>query len=177
MTLESVNGPLAAEVAGDVYARAQTSPISVTGETGQGGGLDAENTQRPDHVDSGRPSQLETGTQNGLLSSDIPLSVMCAHVMRLISATLGRGGAPIRLVTPMAPSRFGGRPRAHSGLKKLPSRVAIPSRSAIFDQAARPTIDWLRSTHLRSELQDQARNRLAAPADRGRPGAGSSRAG
>jgi DUF4097 and DUF4098 domain-containing protein YvlB len=109
MTLESVNGPLSLrEVSGDVYARAQNGPISVTltGNSWQGAGLDAETRNGPItlSIPDGYNAQLETGTQNGPFSSDIPLSVTLRGRLRgPISATLGTGGAPIRLVTTNGP--------------------------------------------------------------------------
>jgi hypothetical protein len=109
MTLETRNGPLSLrDVGGDVYARTQNGPLGVTlgGEDWQGGGLDAETRNGPVTltVPEGFNAQLEAGTQNGPFSSDIPLSVTFRGRMRgPINATLGRGGAPIRVVTTNGP--------------------------------------------------------------------------
>jgi hypothetical protein len=109
MTLESVNGPLSLrEVAGNVHARAQNGPISVTlsGEGWEGEGLDAETRNGPITlaIPDGYNAQLEAGTDNGPFVSDIPLTVTLRGRMRgPVNATLGRGGAPIRVVTTNGP--------------------------------------------------------------------------
>lgn len=110
MTLETLNGPLSLrEVGGDVYARAQNGPLSVTlsGDGWQGGGgLDAETRNGPISltVPEGYNAELETGTENGPFTTDIPLSVTLRGRMRgPINATLGRGGAPIRVMTTNGP--------------------------------------------------------------------------
>jgi hypothetical protein len=109
MTLETLNGPLSLrEVGGDVYARAQNGPLSVTltGDGWQGGGLDAETRNGPINltVPDGYNAELEAGTENGPFTTDIPLAVTLRGRMRgPINATLGRGGAPIRVITTNGP--------------------------------------------------------------------------
>jgi hypothetical protein len=110
MSLETRNGPLALrEVGGDVYARAQNGPLSVslTGDGWQGAGLDAETRNGPVTLSlpEGFNAQLEAGTQNGPFSSDIPLSVTLQGRLRRgpIATTLGSGGAPIRVITTNGP--------------------------------------------------------------------------
>jgi hypothetical protein len=110
MTLETGNGPLALrDVGGDVHARAQNGPLSVslTGDAWQGAGLDAETRNGPVtlSVPEGFNAQLETGTQNGPFSSDIPLTVTLQGRLRRgpIALTLGGGGPPVRVVTTNGP--------------------------------------------------------------------------
>jgi hypothetical protein len=106
MILETHNGPLSLrEVGGEVYARAQNGPISVslTGDGWTGAGLDVE-TQIQLSVPDGFNAQLEAGTENGPFVSDIPLAVTLRGRMRgPITTTLGRGGAPVRVVTTNGP--------------------------------------------------------------------------
>jgi hypothetical protein len=111
MSLETGNGPLSLrDVGGDVYARAQNGPISVTltGTSWRGTGLDAQTQNGPIslNVPDGFNAQLEAGTDNGPFASDITLSVQSLRGGRIrgpISATLGNGGPPIRVVTTNGP--------------------------------------------------------------------------
>jgi hypothetical protein len=111
MALETGNGPLAlGDVGGDVHARAQNGPISVTltGTSWRGTGLDAETQNGPISlsVPEGFNAQLEAGTDNGPFASDIALNVQSLRGGRIrgpISATLGDGGPPIRVVTTNGP--------------------------------------------------------------------------
>jgi hypothetical protein len=103
------NGPLALhEVGGDVMARTQNGPLSVhlAGTRWNGTGLDAETRNGPAtlFIPDGYSAELETGTVNGPLSSDIPLTVRFdGRRDRRIETTLGRGGAPLRVVTTNGP--------------------------------------------------------------------------
>jgi hypothetical protein len=106
MALETRNGPLALrDVGGEVYARAVNGPISValSGTSWRGTGLDAETQNGPISlsVPEGFNAQLEAGTENGPFASDITLSVQSlrGRMRGPISATLGNGGPPIRVVT------------------------------------------------------------------------------
>jgi hypothetical protein len=96
-------------VGGDVYARAQNGPISIslTGTSWQGAGLDAETRNGPISlsVPDGFNAQLETGTENGPFVSDISLTVTSfrGRMRGPISTTLGNGGPPIRAVTTNGP--------------------------------------------------------------------------
>jgi hypothetical protein len=109
MDLATQNGPLSLrEVGGDVYARTQNGPLTVrlAGTRWQGAGLDAETTNGPAtlHVPEGYSAELETGTVNGPMQSDIPLMVrFTGRRERLIETTLGSGGPPIRVITTNGP--------------------------------------------------------------------------
>jgi hypothetical protein len=127
LSIETVNGPLRVEavtgtlrlraqngpvdlvaVAGDVNARVQNGPLSVelAGAGWQGAGLDAEAQNGPvrlavpEHYDA----ELETGTVNGPMDLAFPLTVTVqGRLTHRIRATLGRGGAPVRVVTTNGP--------------------------------------------------------------------------
>jgi DUF4097 and DUF4098 domain-containing protein YvlB len=109
MELFTQNGPLSLrEVGGDVRARTQNGPLTVrlTGARWNGAGLDAETTNGPATllIPEGYSAELETGTVNGPLSSDIPLTVrFTGRRDRRIETTLGSGGAPVRVVTTNGP--------------------------------------------------------------------------
>lgn len=112
MTLEAHNGPLSLrDAGGDIRARTRNGPISVvlSGDQWQGAGLDAETSNGPISVTvpESYNAQLETGTTNGVFTSDFPLTVtLQGRLHGPINATLGRGGAPIRLVTTNGPLRI-----------------------------------------------------------------------
>jgi DUF4097 and DUF4098 domain-containing protein YvlB len=110
MDVATQNGPLALrEVGGDVMARTQNGPLSVhlSGNRWSGTGLDAETHNGPAtlYVPDGYSAELETGTVNGPLNSDIPLTVqfLGRRDRRMIETTLGSGGAPLRVVTTNGP--------------------------------------------------------------------------
>jgi hypothetical protein len=103
MRLEAHNGGLALDdIAGDVRARTTNGGLKValTGHEWEGRGLDAETTNGgvklsiPDDYSA----QLETGTVNGRVNIDFPVTVQ-GSLHRNISTTLGSGGSPIRLRT------------------------------------------------------------------------------
>jgi DUF4097 and DUF4098 domain-containing protein YvlB len=109
LRLRAQNGPVALiGVAGDVNARVQNGPLRVklAGDQWDGAGLDAEATNGP--VDLAIPehydAQLETGTVNGPMDLAFPLTVTVqGRLTHRIRATLGRGGAPVRVVTTNGP--------------------------------------------------------------------------
>lgn len=109
LSLRTVNGPLALhDVAGDVQARTQNGPLTIrlAGSRWNGDGLDAETSNGPLtlEIPNGYNAQLETGTVNGPMVSDVPLNVRFdGRRSRRIQATLGGGGAPIRAVTTNGP--------------------------------------------------------------------------
>ncbi len=106
--LESRNGPVTlANVAGDVRAITYNGPLHVelTGSRWQGAGLDAETRNGPVtlEVPDGYNAQLETGTINGPMSSDVPLMVRSIGRRSHLDATLGAGGTKLRVVTRNGP--------------------------------------------------------------------------
>lgn len=107
--LRSTNGPLSLEdLAGDVRARVQNGPLSVelSGDGWVGKGLDAESVNGPVDlsIPEGYNAELETGTVNGPMDTDVPLTITVQGRMRdRIHARLGKGGAPVRVVTTNGP--------------------------------------------------------------------------
>jgi putative adhesin len=109
MDLRAQNGPVSlSAVGGNITARVQNGPLSVqlAGARWDGAGLDAEARNGP--VDLAIPerynAQLETGTVNGPMDLAFPLTVTVqGHVTNRIRATLGDGGAPVRVVTTNGP--------------------------------------------------------------------------
>ncbi len=107
--LETTNGPVTlADLAGDVHAHATNGPLTValSGARWEGAGLDAETQNGPVTltVPEGYSAQLETGTVNGPMRVDIPITLQ-GRIGRLsrITTTLGSGGAPVRVVTTNGP--------------------------------------------------------------------------
>ncbi|HEX5724456.1 MAG TPA: hypothetical protein VFX98_03270 [Longimicrobiaceae bacterium] len=127
LELRTTNGPISLRgTEGEVEATALNGPITVTGGGGHirgraqngpvtarlegsrwyGAGLDLETTNGPATlvVPAGYNAELETGTVNGPMSLDFPLTVTVqGRVTRRIRTELGRGGAPIRVVTTNGP--------------------------------------------------------------------------
>ncbi len=109
MQLQTHNGPLALRnVGGEVRAQAQNGPLSVvlSGTQWEGSGLDAETRNGPVSlsVPANYNARLETGTVNGPFTSDLPLTVtLRGRLSQPFTATLGRGGPPIRVVTTNGP--------------------------------------------------------------------------
>jgi hypothetical protein len=91
-----------AEVAGNVHGRTTNGGLTVelSGSEWQGTGLDATTTNGGVTlvVPDGYNAHLETGTTNGGLRFDFPVTVQ-GRVDRNISTDLGNGGAPIRVRT------------------------------------------------------------------------------
>ena len=109
MSLSAHNGPVALYgVAGDVRARVRNGPLSVVlgGNRWEGTGLDAETVNGPVvlSIPENYSARLETGTVNGPMSVDFPITVtLQGRVNQRINATLGQGGAPVRVVTTNGP--------------------------------------------------------------------------
>ncbi len=109
MDLRAQNGPVSLrQVGGDIEARVQNGPLDVTlaGTGWDGKGLDAETVNGP--VTLGLPdgynANLETGTINGPMDLQVPLTVTLLGRNRdRIHTTLGKGGAPVRVVTTNGP--------------------------------------------------------------------------
>lgn len=107
MELTSRNGPLSLEgLSGDVRARVRNGPLRVelTGVRWEGTGLDAEALNGPAIVSipSRYSARLETGTSNGPMIFDYPITLQ-GRLDREISATLGDGGATVRVMTRNGP--------------------------------------------------------------------------
>ncbi|HKC39961.1 MAG TPA: hypothetical protein VKC15_10500 [Gemmatimonadales bacterium] len=109
MDLSTQNGPLVlAGVGGDVRARAQNGPLIVklTGDRWDGAGLDAETMNGPAdlRIPEGYNAKIDFGTVNGPMSVGFPLTVTInGRVTDRISTTMGKGGAPVRVVTTNGP--------------------------------------------------------------------------
>jgi hypothetical protein len=101
--LRTVNGGVHVDRAsGHVTGRTQNGGLHVqlegTGWEGEGLDLETSNGGVKLVVPEGYNAELETGTVNGGLDLDFPLTVQ-GRVKKRIEVTLGRGGAPIRAVT------------------------------------------------------------------------------
>jgi len=108
MDLDAVNGPLSlGGVGGDVHARTVNGPLEVTlsGSKWEGTGLDSETENGPVTltIPSGYAAHLETGTTNGPMSFDFPITVQGRLSSRHIEADLNGGGPTIRAVTTNGP--------------------------------------------------------------------------
>ena len=109
MSLSAHNGPVALHgVSGDVHARVRNGPLSVvlSGNRWEGVGLDAETVNGPVvlTIPDGYSAKLETGTVNGPMSVDFPMTVTIqGRLSHRINTTLGSGGAPVRVVTTNGP--------------------------------------------------------------------------
>ena len=103
MDLQTTNGSVSlTDVGGDVHARTQNGSLNLqlAGARWDGAGLDAE-TQNGS-VRMGIPSayaaQIETGTVNGRMTTDFPITVQ-GRIGRRLSLPLNGGGTPIRAMT------------------------------------------------------------------------------
>jgi hypothetical protein len=103
MDLRTTNGSVALnEVGGDVHARTQNGSLRVelSGTRWEGTGLDAE-TQNGSvrlSVPARYAAQLETGTVNGRINTDIPITVQ-GRISRRLSVPLNGGGPTVRALT------------------------------------------------------------------------------
>lgn len=107
MTLRAQNGPVSLRrVGGAVNARVRNGPLSVVldGARWSGEGLDAEATNGPVTLTIPRDysADLEVGTVNGPVNMELPLAGGYRSGRR-VQATLGSGGAPVRVVTTNGP--------------------------------------------------------------------------
>jgi DUF4097 and DUF4098 domain-containing protein YvlB len=103
MTLEAHNGGIALRGAGgDVRAHAQNGGLSIqlTGTRWEGTGLDAQTQNGGVRlvIPERYSARLETGTVNGSIRTDFPITVS-GRISRHFSLTLGSGGAPVRATT------------------------------------------------------------------------------
>lgn len=110
MDLSAQNGPISLSgVGGDVHARTQNGPLHVrlTGTRWSGDGLDAETQNGPIHLEvpENYNATLETGTINGPMETDFPVTVKFSGRNRWkhFTTTLGSGGPSVRVVTTNGP--------------------------------------------------------------------------
>ena len=103
LQLRTTNGSVAlTDVGGDVHARTQNGSLNVqlAGRGWDGAGLDAE-TQNGSvrvAVPEQYAAQLETGTVNGSIHADFPVTVQ-GRISRRLSLPLNGGGKTIRALT------------------------------------------------------------------------------
>lgn len=107
LDLEVRNGPMTlAGVSGRVVARAQNGPVevSLTGSRWDGEGLDVEAVNGPAtiYIPRDYSAELETGTTNGPMSIDFPITLQ-GRITKQITTTLGGGGPKVRVVTRNGP--------------------------------------------------------------------------
>jgi hypothetical protein len=103
----AVNGPLSVyEMAGDVSGRTQNGPINaeLRGAKWEGTGLDLQTQNGPVvlNIASGYNAHLETGTVNGPMQIDFPVTIQ-GRITKRFSVDLGKGGATVRAVTTNGP--------------------------------------------------------------------------
>jgi hypothetical protein len=103
MNFEATNGGIhLSNVGGSVRARTTNGGVTanLSGTTWQGKGLDLQTTNggATVYVPRGYNAQLETGTTNGGMRVDFPITVR-GSLTRHISTQLGSGGPTVRVVT------------------------------------------------------------------------------
>ena len=103
MALHAVNGGISLrEVAGDVRAETTNGGVSafLSGNGWKGQGLDLSTTNGGVSLEipRGYNAELETGTVNGGLNIDFPITVR-GTIGRRITTTLGQGGPRVRVTT------------------------------------------------------------------------------
>lgn len=110
MELSAVNGPVSLTgVGGEVRAHVQNGPLQVrlTGNRWNGAGLNAETQNGPVQlsIPENYNAMLETGTVNGPVQTDFPITVTLDGRMnwKRFTTKLGNGGAPVRVVTTNGP--------------------------------------------------------------------------
>jgi hypothetical protein len=103
MNFEATNGGIhLTDVGGSVHARTTNGGVTadLSGPTWNGQGLDLQTTNggATVYVPRGYNAQLETGTTNGGMRVDFPITVR-GSLNRSISTQLGSGGPLVRVVT------------------------------------------------------------------------------
>lgn len=103
----AVNGPVSVyDMSGDVTGRTQNGPITaeLRGTKWNGRGLDLETQNGPVtlRIADGYNAHLETGTVNGPMRFDFPVTVQ-GRITKRLSVDLGSGGPTIRAVTTNGP--------------------------------------------------------------------------
>jgi hypothetical protein len=104
----TVNGPLSLiGLSGQVHARTSNGPlhVSLAGKRWEGGSLDAETTNGPVSLDipESYAAHLVTGTVNGPMRSDFPITLQGNISARRIETDIGGGGATVRALTTNGP--------------------------------------------------------------------------
>lgn len=104
----TVNGPMSLSgLSGQVHARTSNGPLRVTlaGKRWDGGALDAETTNGPVDlaIPEGYAARLVTGTVNGPMRSDFPITLQGNISARRIETDIGGGGPTVRAITTNGP--------------------------------------------------------------------------
>jgi hypothetical protein len=112
LELRTENGPIDLErVGGRVNARTENGPldVSLAGSRWQGDRLDAEteNGSVELTLPANYAAHLETGTVNGPLSIDFPITVQGRLDLKRLSMDIGGGGPTVRVVTTNGPVTVG----------------------------------------------------------------------
>jgi hypothetical protein len=107
LDLSAVNGGITLSgVSGDVRGETTNGPlnISLDGDRWRGEGLDLRTTNGPVNLEipDGYSARLETGTVNGPMRIDFPVTLQ-GVIGRHITTQLGNGGAPIKAITTNGP--------------------------------------------------------------------------
>ena len=102
-----MNGPVSVyEMAGDVTGRTQNGPINaeLRGTKWEGAGLDLQTTNGPVvlNIASGYNAHLETGTVNGPMRIDFPMTIQ-GRITKRFSVDIGTGGPTVRAITTNGP--------------------------------------------------------------------------
>ena len=103
VTFDATNGSVTLEnMAGDVRGETTNGSMNVvlTGTKWDGAGLDVRTTNGSVRltIPDGFNARLETGTTNGGMNFDFPITIQ-GQVSRRITTDLGSGGPPVRAVT------------------------------------------------------------------------------
>jgi hypothetical protein len=103
LTFDATNGSITLEnLAGDVRGETTNGSMNVTlaGTKWDGAGVDVRTTNGSVRltIPEGFNARLETGTTNGGMNFDFPITIQ-GQVSRRITTDLGSGGPPIRAVT------------------------------------------------------------------------------
>jgi DUF4097 and DUF4098 domain-containing protein YvlB len=107
LDLGAMNGGITLRsVAGDVRGETTNGPLNVDldGEQWRGAGLELRTTNGPVNlsIPQGYSARLETGTTNGGMRIDFPITIQ-GSIGRRISTQLGSGGPTVRAITTNGP--------------------------------------------------------------------------